>query len=108
MSTYRKKILEVDLSSGTVKTTNLDDGLLRKYIGGSGLAAKLFFDRVDPSVDPLGPDNPLIIMTGPLAGTPLPGSAVVPNPMSAYSGGMPLLRTCRNRLFQRHSSLTLF
>jgi len=96
MSTYRKKILEVNLSSGIVKATDIEDDLLQKYIGGSGLAAKLFFDRANPSVAPLGPDNILLIMTGPLAGTTLPGtsrwSASFKSPLTgiwgdSYGGG---------------------
>ncbi|MEE8373941.1 MAG: aldehyde ferredoxin oxidoreductase family protein [Dehalococcoidia bacterium] len=72
MGTHRGKILDVDLSSGTVKTTTIDDDTLRKYIGGSGLAAKLFLDRVPPDVDPLGEKNIFFVMTGPLAGTTTP------------------------------------
>jgi aldehyde:ferredoxin oxidoreductase len=72
MGTHRGKILDVDLSSGTVKTTTIDDDTLRKYIGGSGLAAKLFLDRVPPDADPLGDKNVFFVMTGPLAGTTAP------------------------------------
>jgi aldehyde:ferredoxin oxidoreductase len=46
---------------------------LRRFIGGSGVAAKLFLDRVPPDADPLGGENILFLFTGPLAGTTLPG-----------------------------------
>ncbi|GAF92224.1 unnamed protein product, partial [marine sediment metagenome] len=72
---YEGKILEVNLTNGTVKSSTVDKGTLRKFIGGSGLAAKLFFDRVPPDVDPLSGGNVLFVMTGPVSGTNLPGGA---------------------------------
>jgi len=71
---YAGRILEVDLTSGKISQTSVDDETLRKFIGGSGLAAKLFLDRVSPQVEPLSPRNTLFIMTGPLQGTNLPGA----------------------------------
>jgi len=75
MSTYRGKILDVDLSTGTIKTTPISEEWQRKYIGGSGLAARLFLDRVPPDVDPLGEKNVFFVMTGPFAGTTYPGAS---------------------------------
>ncbi len=75
MGTHRGKILDVNLSTGAVKTTKIEEDVLRKYIGGSGLAAKLMFDRVSPDVDPLSPDNTLFFLTGPTSGTNIPGGA---------------------------------
>jgi len=75
MAGFEGKMLEVDLTSGSVGTSTVDKAVLRQYIGGSGLAAKLFFDRVSPDVDPLSPDNQLFITTGPLSGNTLPGGA---------------------------------
>ncbi len=39
------------------------------YFGGRGIIAKLLTDTVDPTIDALGPDNPLIYCTGYFAGT---------------------------------------
>ena len=39
------KIIEVDLSAGTIGQKTLPEEYYKKYIGGSGLAAKLFWDR---------------------------------------------------------------
>ena len=39
------------------------------FVGARGLGTKYFCDEVDPKIDPLGPDNNLIFMTGPLTGT---------------------------------------
>ncbi len=69
MGTNRGKILDIDLSSGKVKTTEIKDDVLRKFIGGAGLAAKLFFDRVPPDTEPLSANNVLFLMAGPLSGT---------------------------------------
>jgi aldehyde:ferredoxin oxidoreductase len=75
MGTHRGKILDVNLSTGAVKTTKIEEDVLRKFIGGSGLAAKLFFDRVPPDVDPLSDKNVLFLMAGPLSGTNFPTSS---------------------------------
>ena len=50
----------------------LSDEVLRRYIGGSSLGARMLYDELDPSVGPLDPENLLIFMTGPLTGTMCP------------------------------------
>jgi aldehyde:ferredoxin oxidoreductase len=40
-----------------------------EYLGQRGLATKYLVEEVDPKVDALGPDNKLIMATGPLTGT---------------------------------------
>jgi aldehyde:ferredoxin oxidoreductase len=75
MGTNRGKILDVDLSTGTVSSNTVDEDVQRKFIGGSGLAGKLFLDRVPPDTDPLGEKNVLFLMGGPLAGTNFPTSS---------------------------------
>jgi aldehyde:ferredoxin oxidoreductase len=67
---YMGKLLNVDLSSGKLAEEPLDETLCRRYIGGYGLAAYLLYHRMAPGADPLGPDNVLGFMTGPLTGTP--------------------------------------
>ena len=59
MGTHRGRIIDVDLSAAKVTVTEVADEVVRKYIGGSGLAAKLFLERVAPDVDPLSADNSL-------------------------------------------------
>jgi aldehyde:ferredoxin oxidoreductase len=68
---YMGKILWVDLSSGRLTEEEIDDNFARKYIGGYGFGSRLVFDRQNPGVDPLGPDNILGIITGPFTGTPV-------------------------------------
>jgi aldehyde:ferredoxin oxidoreductase len=69
------KILEVNLGNGKIETKSIKEEDQRKFLGGSGLAAKIFFNSFDPNVDPLSPKNPLIIMNGPVVGTQFPGTS---------------------------------
>ena len=64
------KILSVDLSKGELKDEVLDEKLCRDFIGGYGIGAKILFNRQKAGVDPLGPDNILGILTGPLTASP--------------------------------------
>ena len=68
--TYR--ILEVDLSTRKAKVLEYGEETLRKYFGGSGLAASILFDRFDSEIDAFHPESPLIFMTGLLTGVPVP------------------------------------
>ena len=67
---YMGKILNVNLTGGEMQEEPLEDELCRNYIGGYGMAARLLYDRVPVGADPLGPDNILGLLTGPLTGTP--------------------------------------
>jgi len=67
------KMLSVNLSDGTVSTEAPDEKLYRDYLGGYGMGARVLFSRQKGGVDPLGPDNTLGFLTGPLTGTPTPG-----------------------------------
>lgn len=67
---YAGKILFVDLSTGEIKEETPDESLYRDYIGGYGIGARILYDRQKGGVDPLGPDNMLGLITGPLTGTP--------------------------------------
>ena len=71
---YHKKILNVDLSSGTIKRSEVSDEFALKYVGGRGWGARFIWDNLRPKMDPLGPDNLLTIAPGPLNGLYLPGS----------------------------------
>ncbi|MDO8793923.1 MAG: aldehyde ferredoxin oxidoreductase N-terminal domain-containing protein, partial [Vicinamibacterales bacterium] len=64
---YAGKILRVDLSSRAVTTTPTKD-YSDRFVGGRGMAAKLYWDLVPPGAQALGPENALIFVTGPLAG----------------------------------------
>jgi aldehyde:ferredoxin oxidoreductase len=49
---------------------HVGDEILHRYIGGYGLGARLLYDKVPAGAEPLGPDNILGFLTGPLTGTP--------------------------------------
>ncbi|MFH1489429.1 MAG: aldehyde ferredoxin oxidoreductase family protein [Pseudomonadota bacterium] len=68
MNGWMGKILRVNLSEGAVAVEDLDPGLAKKFLGGRGLASKMLYDEIDPKVDPVSPDNKLILATGPLTG----------------------------------------
>ncbi|MFN2363565.1 MAG: aldehyde ferredoxin oxidoreductase family protein, partial [Halarsenatibacteraceae bacterium] len=63
------KILRVDLTAGETKEESLAPELVKKYLGGRGLASKLLADEIDPGIDPLSPENRLIFANGLLTGT---------------------------------------
>ena len=69
------KTATIDLTTGHITVAETAPELLRDYLGGRGLGARLLYDLVGPEVDPLGPDNYLIFTAAPLAGTPWPTSA---------------------------------
>jgi aldehyde:ferredoxin oxidoreductase len=63
------RILKVDLSTAEIKKDLIPPDLIRDYIGGAGLAARLLWDELKPELSPLDPSNPLLFITGPLTGT---------------------------------------
>lgn len=65
---YANKIAHVDLSSGEVEFKPVPEDWARKFIGGRGLGVR-FVLEAGPLVDPLGPDNLLCFMNGPLTGS---------------------------------------
>lgn len=67
------KILKIDLSSNESEELEFEERMYRDFLGGSGLAAKWFFDNECWKADPLSPENPLMIMLGPISGLNLPG-----------------------------------
>lgn len=69
---YCGKFLFIDLTSGKVSKESFGDGLLRDFLGGYGLGARILYERMNSGADPLGPENLLGVLTGPLTGTSLP------------------------------------
>ncbi|MBN1659631.1 MAG: aldehyde ferredoxin oxidoreductase family protein [Anaerolineae bacterium] len=66
------KIVRVDLTRETATIEDVDPHVARDFIGGRGWAIKYLYDEVDPTVDPLAPENMLIFGNGPLTATPAP------------------------------------
>ncbi|MBT5435479.1 MAG: aldehyde ferredoxin oxidoreductase family protein [Rhodospirillaceae bacterium] len=63
------KILRVNLTEGTCASEPLNMEWAHAYLGQRGLATKYLVEEIDPKVDPLAPENKLIMATGPLTGT---------------------------------------
>ncbi|HOC91392.1 MAG TPA: aldehyde ferredoxin oxidoreductase family protein [bacterium] len=71
---YCGKLLYVNLTDGKLEDRELSEADAKKYMGGSALAARILFDMKAYAADPLGADNTIVFMTGPLTGTLMPGS----------------------------------
>ncbi len=89
---YMGKMLFVDLTKGELKDEVLEDKFCRDFIGGYGFGARILYSRQKAGVDPLGPDNILGIITGPLTGTPmLSGTRYTMVGKSPLTYGRPLI-----------------
>jgi len=66
---YKNRVLRVDLTNRKFSEEPLSKELINGYIGGRGFGAKLLYDELKPGIDPLGEDNEMIFIAGPLAGT---------------------------------------
>ncbi|MCL6577865.1 MAG: aldehyde ferredoxin oxidoreductase [Candidatus Bathyarchaeota archaeon] len=87
---YAGKFLEVNLSSSKIKETSFDDEILKDYVGGRGLAAKILWDRLSNKwerVDSLSSENILLFLTGPLTGY-FPGGRICVSGKSPQSNGV--------------------
>ena len=68
----RGNILRVDLASGKISEEPMSSELRQRYLGGEGVNARLLWEhfvKTDPKIDPLSPDNVLIVGMGPLGAT---------------------------------------
>jgi aldehyde:ferredoxin oxidoreductase len=69
---YAGRVLYVDLSTGKTRVEKLSEETAKKYIGGIGLGMKLWLSNSKAGVDPLSPENPLVLALGPVSGTMFP------------------------------------
>src|SRR4051794_38330459 len=72
---YNGSYVRIDASTGTASRVPLANEVLRQYIGGSGLGARLLLDEGGASAEPLSPEAPLVFAFSPLVGSPLTTSA---------------------------------
>jgi len=91
----RDRLLRVDLSAESCESVRVPERWRRRYVGGKGLGARYLYEELDAGTDPLGPDNVLLFMLGPVSGL-LPGesryAAVTKSPLTggfldSYAGG---------------------
>ena len=71
---YTGKILRVDLTNGEISIDRHNDVFYRTFVGGAGIIAYYLLKEVPATVDPLGPENHLIIANGVLTGIPVGGT----------------------------------
>lgn len=87
---YSGKVLDVDLSAGDIGTRMLEEEDCRLFLGGAGFAANIYLDMFPGDVDPLSPENPLILMTGPVTGSGVFGgnrfAVAARSPLTGYWG----------------------
>ena len=72
---YIGQILRVNLNNKGISKEPLREDWARDFVGGTGLGARIFYEEVGPKIDPLGPENKLMIMTGPANGTMIPSAS---------------------------------
>lgn len=69
---YAGKYLRVNLTTGKIEALSLPIEWAENFLGGNGIGTKISWDEVPAQIDPLGPDNKLIVATGPLCGGLMP------------------------------------
>jgi aldehyde:ferredoxin oxidoreductase len=72
---YHGLYLRIDATHGRAARVPIAESVLRQYLGGSGLGARLLLDEGGATADPLSPEAPLIFAFSPLVGSPLTTSA---------------------------------
>jgi aldehyde:ferredoxin oxidoreductase len=75
MFAYHGRYLRIDLTTGHSEWRPLPEDVLRRFVGGVGLATWLMHREAPAGIDPLTPEAPLIFALSPLVGTPLTTSA---------------------------------
>ena len=90
MKGWTGNILRVNLTTKTYKKEPFSEEFAATWIGGRGFAVKILYDELKPGIDPLGPENKLIVALGPISGIPAPntGKAVVAakSPLTGFYG----------------------
>jgi len=72
MSGVWNKILKVDLSQKSTEVEELDDEIIKKYLGGNGLGIKLLHEETEERIEAFSKENPLIFVPGALNGSKIP------------------------------------
>jgi aldehyde:ferredoxin oxidoreductase len=73
--TYYGKVLRLDLNKEKWEVEELDEEIVRKYIGGRGIGDYILYNEMEPNTDPLSPDNIMVIASGVLTDTKAPSSS---------------------------------
>ncbi len=74
---YAGKILHVDLTTRNIEIEEPEERFYRKYVGGSAMGTAYLLRNTPSGADPLGPENTLCLMIGPMTGAPISGQSRV-------------------------------
>ncbi|MDF1554537.1 MAG: aldehyde ferredoxin oxidoreductase family protein [Deferrisomatales bacterium] len=86
MSTIAGKLLRIDLTTGTHREEDIPRSHFAQFLSARGLGVKYLYDELAPGIEPLSPENKLVLGIGILGGTRLQGfskwSVVTKSPMT--------------------------
>ena len=71
---WKKKIAYINLSTRKITEKLIPKSIRTQYLGGRGINMFLLYNYLPPGINPLSPENPLLIGTGLLTGIPALGS----------------------------------
>ncbi|MFX1254626.1 MAG: aldehyde ferredoxin oxidoreductase family protein [Promethearchaeota archaeon] len=71
---WKKRIAYIDLTTGKITTKSIPKSIRTQFLGGRGINMYLLYNHLAPGIDPLSPDNVLLIGTGLLTGIPALGA----------------------------------
>jgi aldehyde:ferredoxin oxidoreductase len=74
MDGWTGQILRVDLTTRTYRSEPFAEDFAHTWIGGRGFAVKILYDELAPGIDPLGPENKLVVAVGPISGISAPNT----------------------------------
>src|SRR4030043_1996051 len=74
MDGWTGQILRVNLTTRTHRIEPFSEEFAHSWIGGRGFAVKILYDELAPGIDPLGPENKLVVAVGPISGISAPNT----------------------------------
>ena len=77
MKGFAGQQLRVDLNTWETRTERVSEELARQYMGGSGYGARILYDELEKGIDPLSPENIMMLATGPLSLAAVPGGGSI-------------------------------
>ncbi len=87
---YSGRVLHVDLETERTRSAPINEQTLRAYVGGVGLGTRLLLDELKPGVDPLSPENVIVLANSAFAGTVVPTATkyafVAKSPATGFVG----------------------
>ena len=72
---YVGQLLRIDLTRQRVSKEPLREDWARDFVGGVGYSARILYEELKSKIEPLGPENKMVFMTGPLNGTMIPAAS---------------------------------